>query len=269
MNDDVTHIHKLLQSAPTREWYIAGGCIASSEDFGDIDVFVDTDAAFQAMYAFLPTIFNKVFESTHAVTYFAQLTLPSSNGFSKSNTIPYTRTIQLIKYIYPVHEQLERFDLNVCRKALLPDGTTYSHPTADLPLYVAGVLGYATPKRFIKYANRTNSFNVAKLAEFMEYICTTQPVVTNFYESTESTTDFHYLTPLFISENQSVTACCATYLSQLPKPTRLKAILHLANGFIYSLSSYSANIPEFALLHYLRTGIVTPEVQQHYPEYLL
>ena len=256
MNADVLTIHNLLQSAPTREWYIAGGSVATPNDFEDIDVFISTDAAFQLMFSFMSTTFEKVYETSNAITYLYT---------AATKTI----TIQLIRYAYPVQEQLERFDLNVCRKALLPDGSIYSHPTSSLPLYVAGVIGYNTPQRFCKYLDRTGSFDESKLIDFMELIRTTRPSVSNFYDDTEHTLDFSYLIPLFFFFFSTLVSCCATYISKFSPKTRLKIVNHLSNYFNCSLFSYSIDIPEFALLHYLRTRTITPQVQQYYPEYLL
>ena len=104
-------ISDLTKLIPHSDWFIAGGAAIDSTTASDIDVFFTSPLAFRQALAVIPAAF--AIKSVHAydIDYF---NFPVQFIFNSTGT---------------PHEILSHFDLYCCRKAYLPDGSTYVHPT--------------------------------------------------------------------------------------------------------------------------------------------
>jgi hypothetical protein len=137
------YIHKLIGHD---NWFISGSFANPLLlNPNDIDVFFNTKADYESAVAHVAMLYaaNKDLVSdevtTNAATfYLRQISLP----------------VQFIRKSFgTVEEIFNGFDLNVCKKALLPDGTLVVHESSNQELRVESV-SYDTFTRYFKYANR-------------------------------------------------------------------------------------------------------------------
>ena len=257
-------ISSLLTNCPSKAWYIAGGSVASPNNYRDIDIFVPTEADFdQVNESLLSASCILRSSSKFAVTYIKYV---NKNNLFGTFTKPYL--IQLIKKFYPVEEQLAHFDINVCRRAILADGTSYNHPTAHTPIYV-DTASTQTCARILKYANRGFAVNYERLTSFLEQFANKELEGFNFYTNESSILTYEHTLALICSGNLQLSQIWVDVFLQLPQSERTALTVdRLTNIHIAHINNFQ-HIPEFALIAYLQTGRCSPLVQQHYPEYLV
>lgn len=130
-------------------WFIAGSyAVPEVQEPSDIDVYFLTqevlDHALQRLSG--PEVDpNDPFVHT-------------SNAFITDNAVStyighLSKPVQFIKkHVGLPHEVLKHFDINVCKQAILPDGSRYVDPLALEPLHICE-LNICTFRRVFKYAN--------------------------------------------------------------------------------------------------------------------
>lgn len=127
-------------------WFISGSYANRKiTSPNDIDVYFENDRIMLEVIERLKT------ESKHCNVYLTGESALSITVMPKGWDI----LIQFIKLTGTVTEVLDRFDLNVCKKVLLPNGEYYEHPRSNLPLNI-DTINYHTFSRFFKYLYRLN-----------------------------------------------------------------------------------------------------------------
>lgn len=258
-------ISSLLYNCPSKAWYIAGGAVASPTNYGDIDIFVPSEIDFNHVHeALLATDCTLRGSSEFAISY-----LKSVNFLLSHKTKEHIVTIQLIKHFAPVEEQLSRFDINVCRRAILSNGTTYNHSTAFELLYVDTNLTTSTCARILKYHNRGFFLDYGRLTILLEQYASKELEGFSFYTGKFDTLTYEHTLSLLCSDNLQLSKTWLSIFLQLPQAERTQLALdRLSSLYIPHLNSFK-EIPEFALVNYLQTRQLTPLVQEHYPEHLV
>ena len=125
-------------------WCIAGSYAALQiKSPNDIDVFFHTEedcvAGLASAYAVDPGAKDTEYETNNAVSmYFDSISLP----------------VQFIrKHFGKAEEVIDTFDLNICKRAILPDGTSIACPSAYEELHISNVTA-STFTRYFKYIGR-------------------------------------------------------------------------------------------------------------------
>ena len=154
-------------------WYVSGS-FANTAVLApnDIDIYFYTEKDYQMASKIINPI-GRVFKTPFADTY-------------NINLIPFT--IQLItKHFGEPQEIFDTMDLNVCKQAILRDGTHIIDPTALDPLTITNV-SIDTFKRYVKYYKRFNpKRNLDKVFSFLfeQYISDYTPCI-SYYEDQPS-----------------------------------------------------------------------------------
>lgn len=136
----------LNKEIPHKNWFISGSVANTRiKDPGDIDVFFLTEQDYIAAHAALSAL-TSIYQYQDTLT-------PNAATFNTSRVhLP----VQLIKKTFGTTEEVfNSFDINACKKAILPDGTRIQHVTANsIPQVVKP--GAATFKRYFNYIDRLN-----------------------------------------------------------------------------------------------------------------
>ncbi len=140
---------------PIPGWFIAGGS-ACYELPTDIDLYFTSEAAFLAVKAVFTSVGRPDFTSDNAESYSYSKSSLSSTVFGDVRSFASGTKFQLIiRKFAPVADILADFDLNVCRKAILPDRSYVSLPESNHPLYLdLNHIRANSPQRLIKYLHR-------------------------------------------------------------------------------------------------------------------
>ena len=104
-------ISDLTKLIPHSDWFIAGGAALDPSTASDIDVFFTSQLAFEQALAAIPTASATKVVHAYDTSHF---------GFPVQFIFNFTGTPDSI---------LSHFDLYCCRKAILPDGSTYVAPS--------------------------------------------------------------------------------------------------------------------------------------------
>lgn len=140
------------------DWFIAGSFATPQVTTpSDIDVYfyteVDYDNAVRRLRAFEAATPKKIdLKSIYACTNQLSTTHITNNAVTFTHP-DINLPVQLIcRNVGTVKEILDGFDLNVCKHAILPDGTICSDKEASLPLKICNINAH-TFKRIIKYTS--------------------------------------------------------------------------------------------------------------------
>ena len=134
-NDDAPTLGRLTKFIGHNRWFIAGSSANTAiKTPKDIDIFFYTKEDFEE------AVNNIAKQSTYAYI------TPNAHTYYSMQ-----KPVQLIcKYFGTPEEVFDTFDLNVCKKAILPQNICISDPTSDQPLHIAKI-NYDTFSRFFKY----------------------------------------------------------------------------------------------------------------------
>lgn len=174
-----SHLPKDMFNIP--DWFIAGGSVASSS-FSDIDVYFQTETAYNETLNLFKDNYIFLFQSENAVSF----KLPSTNAWIE----PSPCVIQLIRRSFqPIDNILTDFDINVCRKAILPSGKLFTLPEANHPLQVdLSNLRANTASRFIKYTQRGFITHTLHFEELIHHLIADLDVeLPGYYDNTTQT----------------------------------------------------------------------------------
>lgn len=126
-------------------WFISGSFanLAVSAP-NDIDIFFYSELEYLQAVAKVKAIVDEdyILNSPYAFSfYIEEITLP----------------VQLInKHFGTPEEVFNTFDLNICKRCILPDGSYYEDKEAQKPLTINNI-NHGTFTRYIKYLKRTNN----------------------------------------------------------------------------------------------------------------
>lgn len=181
-------------------WFIAGGAVASSS-FTDIDIYFSTQTAYDAVLPLFKEHYSILLETENAISFIPK----PSNVFLSSSL-----TIQLIhRSFQPIPLILADFDLNVCRKAILPSGKLFTLPESNHPLQVDLTnLRANTASRFIKYIQRGFITHTLRFEELIHYLITHLDVELPDYYHNTTQTCFQSLFKLYSYSPFSGTISC-------------------------------------------------------------
>ena len=193
-----SHLPKPMFDIPN--WFIAGGS-ATSSSFSDIDIYFSTQAAYDAV---LP-LFKEhqlILQTENAISF----KLPRTNAWLE----PSSSTIQLIhRSFQPIPLILADFDLNVCRKAILPSGKLFTLPESNHPLQVdLSNLRANTASRFIKYVERGFITHTLRFEELIHHLIANLDVELPGYYANTTQTCFNALFKLYSYPPFSGTISC-------------------------------------------------------------
>lgn len=252
---DVAHIFSLLPkpifSIPN--WFIAGGAATYSSP-SDIDIFFTTEDSFNAVNDLCSTSMQHVFTSDNAITYKTDASWPSPIQ------------IQLVKRQFvPISLILADFDLNVCRKAILPNGRLFSLPEANHPLQLdLANLRANSAQRFIRYLERGFITHTLRFEELIHHLIANLDVELPGYYDAHTCTCFRLLDRFY--SHPSIAPVIACIIDSYPSATRSD----LYSRLIPPSGSYLPD-PSFSDEHQLATSTnalpyATTNIQINYPE---
>ena len=160
---------------PIPGWFIAGGS-ACYESPTDIDLYFTSESAFLAVKAIFTSIASLDFTTTNAESY------TYSPARSRS-----TKFQLIIRKFAPVADILADFDLNVCRKAILPDRSYISLPESNHPLYLdLNHIRANSPQRLIKYLQRGFLSHTLRFEDLIHHlIANPDTIAEGYYDSVE------------------------------------------------------------------------------------
>jgi hypothetical protein len=228
-----------LSKLPLSGWFIAGGHVLTP-DHGDLDIFFETEAAYQCVLDIAKSCFAEIpYTTANAATFHAT-----------------DKSIQLINHSFlPVMDTLARFDLNKSRQAILPDGTLVQHPSFHEPLYFdTAMFRPNTLSRYFKYV--FDKQQVFPLERFQSDLHTllTRPLDTKYTLMYGNQPHKVTITQAInnLIRNQFVTfGWILPAIESLPAETRLKIYMDIMlNGTdIFPLDSMSPELQTVAYLH--------------------
>lgn len=177
ISSEVFNIIALLNDTiPHKNWFISGSAANTKiKDPGDVDVFFLTEQDYVVAY-------NVLNSMTTTCEFSVGNTLNASTFVIGNSILP----IQLIKKIFGSPDEVfDSFDINVCKKAVLPDGKHVQDITADFMPQITNPGGH-TFTRYFKYIDRLGlqSYRYVLGKEAIDnYIEDTTPV--HYYYCTE------------------------------------------------------------------------------------
>lgn len=181
------HINNLFNELPKEllsipGWFIAGSS-ATCYPYNDIDIYFESEKAFQQVC--------DVFTSMPDIYYTTNLLNLIDVRPKKSGIMPFSdelisvskTPIQLIcKYFGTPEEILSKFDINICRNAILPDKTYYQHPSSLDLMYIDNITA-SSAIRLNKYLNRGFPIDIDRYTDLVHYLCTNpEQTFENFYD---------------------------------------------------------------------------------------
>jgi hypothetical protein len=130
-------------------WFISGSYANSKiTNASDIDVFFCTQADYDSAVLHITKLY-----ATDTDLVVDSVTSHSTTFYIRNISVP----VQFIQKSFGTPDKIfDTFDLNVCKRALLPNGTKIVHKSADQELRVEKV-NYNTFSRYFKYADRLYS----------------------------------------------------------------------------------------------------------------
>ncbi len=159
-------------------WFIAGSFADKEIDFpSDIDIFFYTEEAF------LDAVSN--------ITKNSPLMMKDSNTTSNAISMYDEHLdyyVQLIKRNFGTTEEIfDKFDINVCKKAIKSDGTRKAHPSSHSPLRI-DMVNAGTFRRYFKYAMRKGlKDEIPRLGkELVDMYIQNDTIVNDYYDEKDS-----------------------------------------------------------------------------------
>lgn len=185
------HINNLFNELPKEllsipGWFIAGSS-ATCYPYNDIDIYFESKEAFKQVYDVFITMTDKYYTTDLINLIDIQPKQSRITPFS-DEPISVSRTpIQLIcKYFGTPEEILSKFDINICRNAILPDKTYYQHPSSLDLMYIDNITA-SSVIRLNKYIFRGFPIDIDKYIDLVHYLCTNpDQTFENFYDAASS-----------------------------------------------------------------------------------
>ena len=178
------HINNLFNELPKEllsipGWFIAGSS-ATCYPYNDIDIYFESKEAFKQVYDVFISMTDKYYTTDLVNLIDVQ---PKRLFGTKKTQIPF----QLIrKYFGTPEEILSKFDINICRNAILPDKTYYQHPSSLDLMYIDNITA-SSAIRLHKYINRGFPIDTDKYIDLVHYLCTNpDQTFENFYDVNSS-----------------------------------------------------------------------------------
>lgn len=170
-------------------WYISGSA-ATCATYNDIDIYFESKEAFDAVYALFASFPGYNCYDMKNLIEVTPKSQPLDTFFDGSTPREISRQltskyiIQLIcKFFGPPEEVLSKFDINICRNAILPDKTYYQHPTSLDLMYIDNITS-SSANRLHKYIMRGFPIDRDKYIEFVNYLCSNpNQKFDSFYEN--------------------------------------------------------------------------------------
>ena len=254
-----THISNVLSRIPPefnslKGWFIAGGS-ASTSSYSDIDIYFESEQA----YLDAKSKFQIEFSTSNADTF--TYTKPSNSPFSSN----YPISIQLVhKSFGSPLKILSDFDLNVCRNAILPDGSYFQHQTSCKPLYLdISQIRANSVNRFIRYLNRGFYPDFSKLHALVHTLAANPAQIAPHPYDSEFTVDYANLLFRLTSEANLATHILQI-IDQLPNRSDLFSTLIKPDSEYYPHPTYSEELQ--LLLSTSNPHLATPLIKSNYPE---
>lgn len=189
-------------------WFISGSFANSDvEEPSDVDVYFTDEKLLDEVPSL---IFNKddicvIIQTSRAFTV---------------NVKGIVLNIQFIKSHGTCEDILEKFDLNVCRKVLFPDGTIWKDPVSDEPLQIFNV-NSCTFSRFFKYyeiyrkdSSKEAKTNIAKR------------IIDTFIANDDEVIDYYIGTKVISSVNEQLLKYFSKQSPELRKYVIEEALKH-------------------------------------------
>ena len=253
------HISNTLSRIPPefnslKGWFIAGGA-ASVNHYADIDIYFESEQA----YLDAKSKFQIDFSTSNADTF----------NYTKLSASPYAgndpTTIQLVhKSFGSPFEILSDFDLNVCRNAILPDGSYFQHPTSCKPLYLdISQIRANSINRFVKYLNRGFCPDFSKLRTLVHTLAANPTQIAPHPYDSELTVDYANLLFRLTSEPALATHILQI-IDQLPNRSDLFSTLIKPDSEYCPHPTYSEELQ--LLLSKSNLHLATLLVKSNYPE---
>ena len=140
-------------------WCIAGGAALGDDKHNDVDCYFQSEDDLQTVLDILSTRLGMYSTVT-----------PNTYTYQHTDYYP----IQLIRTIYgDPHAILSSFDLSCCKKAILPDGSVYTHPDYSPEIAIPNVenIRTSTISRIGKYFyQKEYPFNVSSLQALFTHL---------------------------------------------------------------------------------------------------
>jgi hypothetical protein len=179
----ITAVSELTKLIGKDGWFISGSFAHPDiTDHRDVDIFFYTEEAFHKANTLLDIEINKTPPGGSLFDSF-------SNSYSTENAISYNHllkaapNIQLIKCNFgTVADIFDTFDLNVCKKAILPDFSHITGKMSTAELYICKP-SYDTFARVIKYAYR--------LYDYKEVTIILRKIINQYIDKDEIITGYY------------------------------------------------------------------------------
>ena len=237
-------------------WFISGGS-AVYHNATDIDIYFTTEASFNAVNDLCASVYKHSHTTDNAITY-----TTTSNLFGSTASKP----IQLVKRQFvPIPLMLADFDLNVCRKAILPDGRIFALPESNHPLQLdLANLRSNSAQRFIRYIERGFITHTLRFEELIHHLIANLDVELPGYYDSLTSTCFSALNRLY--SHPSIAPVITCIIDSYPPSTRTDLYFRLIGTF----GCYMPD-PSFSEEHQLATSTcnlsyATTTIQINYPE---
>lgn len=226
----VDHIHYLFAHLPKPlfsipDWFIAGGS-ATTFNSNDVDLYFTTEASYLAVQALFTSLYREPFETPNALSY----------------SIPKFVQVQLIhRQFAPIPTILADFDLNVCRKAILPSGQLFTLPEANHPLYLdLSNIRSNSISRYLKYLSRGFISSHTQFEALVHHLISTLDTIAPGYYDDNECSHQMLLTQLYHNPHTAPVVACI--VDSYP-PTQRQAIYSI---LISPVGSY---VPDPSLSH--------------------
>ena len=178
------HINNLFNELPKEllsipGWFIAGSS-ATCYPYNDIDIYFESEEAFKQVCEVFTSMPGKYY-TTNLINL---IDIQPKRLFGAEKTqVPF----QLIcKYFGTPEEILSKFDINICRNAILPDKTYYQHPSSLDLMHIDNITA-SSAIRLHKYIFRGFTIDIDKYIDLVHYLCTNPgQTFENFYDVTSS-----------------------------------------------------------------------------------
>lgn len=217
------HLPKPLFDIPG--WFIAGGA-ATSINSNDVDIYFTTETSYLAVQTLFTSLYREPFETPNALSY----------------ATPNFRQVQLIhRQFSPIPEILADFDLNVCRKAILPSGQLFTLPESNHPLYLDLTnIRSNSISRYLKYLSRGFISSHTQFEALVHHlISTSDTIAPGYYDGNECS---HQMLLTQLYHNPYTAPVVACIVDSYPPTQRLDI-------YSYLISPIGSYAPDPSLSH--------------------
>jgi len=207
----VETLKKLKDLIPNENWFVSGSFANPNvENPNDIDIYFLSYGDFrEAVYSF----------SYCAQWIFSRGSKNASEWTPQSGS-PFALNVQLIRKVFGTPEEVfESFDLNLCKRAILPNGIRVVSPEATKNPYTLSNISAGTYSRLIKYLKRNNprvdAFQVLK--RVVDQNIEDYSLVEEYYEDTGYSTGMTLPSNIIMYKTFSEVKVISSYLLEQTK----------------------------------------------------